>query len=251
MGYLTQNVKTQLFKIQRPRLIKLVEILYPSAIGTKRYCQIEKTEQADTTKYVWDSKAFSCKPLHVAKLGEQNIEGSFPETELSISNINDVEGGYIESQDVRGSVVYIYDTFEGLTLGVDYLSKWKYRVGKVAYDRQSYELSFILRTYHSDQRNDFPLFPRDRNRCGWKFDADGTDEIAKRTCGFYTLYYDPAIGGTLDTTNYPNADATKCDKQMYSQNGCAAHFDQTNSLKPKMRARLYPGIPTTSLQELA
>ena len=104
-----------------------------------------------------------------------------------------------------------------------------------------------------------PLFIRDRNRCGFKFDSDGTDPIAAMTCGWWTQYANKYFSANMtlafDTTNYQNCDTSApytCDYGVRAKNGCAAHFNQTDSTnKPKLRGRFYPGMPQTPLKGIS
>jgi phage-related protein len=71
-----------------------------------------------------------------------------------------------------------------------------------------------------------------RNFCNWKFKS--------RECGFMWqgggAGY-PNVTGTLDSENFPFADATKCDHTLKGSNGCLAH----NNVK---RFGGFPAIPS-------
>ena len=206
------------------------------------YCDTEDTN------ITWNSKVYRRNQISIPTIGAQNIEGSFDNQTLTIPNIDQLLGEYIRTYDVRGNEVKIFEVYQALLADpADVKKTWRYQVSDAAYDDESGNLA--IESMYSESRSEYPNSNRDRNVCNWDFDADGTDEVASDGCAFYTLYYSQG-GATLDTTNYPSADATVCDKGLRTKNGCYAHFNQQNSLKPAARFRAYQGIPLVPIRSI-
>jgi len=255
------NVIAYALAIEQPRIITLVEIRYAST--TKRYCNLEKTSVGDGSYYTWGGNDYTCIALKVEMKGGQNIEGELAPATLRISTIDKVDSDFLNVGDVGGRIVVVTRTYEGLTAATDYIDIYKYKINRPGYDDTTRDATYDLRPIASEFKNDVPIFIRDRNRCGWKFDADGTSPIAAMSCGWWTQYAhknfedvgNPPYGvliGAFDTTNYQNCNTSvpyTCDYSVRGKNGCAAHFNQTDSAnKPKLRGRFYPGMPQTPLK---
>lgn len=250
-------VKAYALALEQPRLITLVEIRYVST--TKRYCNLEETSVGDGSYYTWGGNNYTCIALKYELKGGQNTEGELATANLEISSVDKENSDFLNVGDVSNCIVLVTITYEGLTASTDYLEQFKYRINRPSYNEQSRTVTFELRPIIAEFKNDVPVFIRDRNRCAFKFDADGTDVIAAMTCGWWTTYahrYFSGVEGTaLDTTNYPNCDTSSpytCDYSLRGKNGCAAHFNQTDETrKPKIRGRFYPGIPQTPLKGIS
>lgn len=251
------NVVAYALSIEQPRILTLVEIRY--ATVTKRYCNVEKTSVGDGSYYAWGGNNYFCISLKFEVKSGQNIEGELATATLRISSIDKENSDFINVGDVGSRIVVITRTYEGLTLSTDYIETFKYKINKPGYDNATREVIYELTPIASEFKNDVPLFIRDRNRCGFKFDADGTDAIASMTCGWYTQYANKYFSGSIisafDTINYPDCDTTApytCDYSVRGKNGCGAHFNQTDSVnKPKLRGRFYPGMPQTPLRGIS
>lgn len=203
---------------------------------------------AEDSDITWDSKAYRRNQISMPTVGVQNIEGSFDNQTLTIPNVDQLLGEYIRTNDVRGNEVKIFEVYQSLLADpADVKKQWRYQISDAAYDDESGRLS--IESLYSESRSEFPNSNRDRNVCNWDFDADGTDEVASDGCAFYTKYFSQG-GATLDTTNYPSASATQCDLGLRTPNGCYAHFNQQNSLKPAARFRAYPGIPLVPIRSI-
>ena len=251
------NIITYALSIEQPRILILIEIRYVTV--TKRYCNVDKTSVGDGSYYTWGGNNYTCIALKVEGKGGQNIEGELASASLRISSVDKENSDFVNVGDVSGQVVVVTRTYEGLTAVTDYIDIFKYKINRPGYDDATREVIYELRPIASEFKNDVPLFIRDRNRCGFKFDADGTDAIAAMTCGWYTQYANKYFPGSIitafDTTNYPNCDTTApytCDYSVRGKNGCGAHFNQTDSTnKPKLRGRFYPGMPQTPLKGIS
>lgn len=203
------------------------------------------TEDADIS---WAAKTYQRNQISIPTVGAQNTEGSFDNQTLTIPNVDHLLGEYIRTNDVRGSEVKIFEVYQALLSDpADVKKEWRYQISDAAYDDESGRLS--IESMYSESRSECPNSVRDRNVCSWDYDADGTDEVASEGCAFYTLYFSQG-GATLDTTNYPGADAATCDRGLRTNNGCYAHFNQQNSLKPAARFRAYMGIPLKSIRSI-
>jgi hypothetical protein len=257
------NVKNRALYLEQDRIVILVEIRYTTT--TKRYCNLEKTSVGDGSYYTWGNNNYLCIPLKYEIKGNQNIEGEFPTATLRISSINKENSDFVNVGDVSGKIVVITRTFEGLISASDYIDISKYKINKSGYDDETREVIYELTPIIAEFKNDVPLFIRDRNRCGFKFDADGTDPIAATTCGWWTQYAhryypDPSnppygvLTQAFDTANYQECNTTypyTCDHSVRGKNGCAAHFNQTDkTYKPKLRGRFYPGMPQSPLRAI-
>lgn len=203
---------------------------------------------AEDSNITWNSKIYRRNQISMPTVGVQNIEGSFDNQTLTIPNVDQLLGEYIRTNDVRGNEVKIFEVYQSLLADpADVKKQWRYQISDAAYDDESGRLS--IESLYSESRSEFPNSNRDRNVCKRDFDADGTDEVASDDCAFYTLYFSQ-VGATLDATNYPSADATVCDKGLRTKNGCYAHFNQQNSLKPAARFGAYPGIPLIPIRSI-
>ena len=253
----SSNIITQALKVEQDRIITLVEIRYVSIIN--RYCNLEKTSVGDGSYYTWGGNNYICISMGVEQKGGQNIEGELATASLRISSIDKENSDFVNVGDVGGRIVIITKIYEGLTVATDYISIFKYKINRPGYNDETREVVYELTPITSEFKNDIPLFIRDRNRCGFKFDADGTDAIAAMTCGWWTQYANKYFSGSIitafDTTNYPNCDTSSpytCDYSVRGKNGCGAHFNQTDSTnKPKLRGRFYPGMPQTPLKGIS
>ena len=262
------NIIAYALSIEQPRILTLIEIRYKpnDVLTTKRYCNVDKTSVGDGSYYTWGGNNYTCIALKVEGKGGQNIEGELASASLRISSVDKENSDFVNVGDVSGQVVVVTRTYEGLTAATDYIDIFKYKINRPGYDDSTREILYELRPIVSEFKNDVPLFIRDRNRCGFKFDADGTDVIAAMSCGWWTQYAhknfedtgNPPYGvlvGAFDTTNYPNCDQTvpyTCDYSVRGKNGCGAHFNQTDSTnKPKLRGRFYPGMPQTPLKGIS
>lgn len=256
----SSNVKAYALALEQPRVVTLVEIRYSST--TKRYCNLEETSVGDGSYYTWGGNNYNCIALKFEMKSGQNVEGELAQASLEISSIDKENSDFVNVGDVSNRIVVITFTYEGLTSSSDYIEQYKYKINKPAYDEQTRTVRFELRPIIAEFKNDVPIFVRDRNRCAFNFDADGTDPIAAMTCGWWTTYGyryhadsgNPPYGvlaAAFDTENYPNCDTIypyTCDKGARTANGCAAHFNQTDSNSPNLRGRFYPGIPQTPLK---
>jgi len=248
------NIISDVLAIEQARIITLVEIRYVTI--TKRYCNLEETSIGDGSYYTWGGNDYTCMPLKVENKGGQNIEAELAEATLSISSVDKENSDFVNVGDVGGRIVVITRTYEGRTASTDYIDLYKNKINKPGYDDLTRTVVYDLKPIIAEFKNDVPLFVRDRNRCGFKFDVDGTDPIAAMTCGWWTQYANKYFPGSeasaIDTTNYPNADVSApytCDFSVRGKNGCAAHFNQTDETnKPKLRGRFYPGMPQTPLK---
>ena len=226
-------------KLQPSRRIILIELVIAGT--TYRYAN---TEDADI---VWNGQTWARNQIAIETIASQNIEGDFGSQTLSMQNVDQALGEIIRLNDVRGESAVVVEVFEALLANPsDAIGTWKNIIAEADYDDGA--AKFTIETLFSENRNDFPQQVRDLNVCGFDYDTDGSDEIALQTCGFFTLYKN--LGGTLDTANYPAADASLCDKGLRTPNGCYAHFNQQDSLKPAIRARMYPGIPLVPIQNI-
>ena len=250
----SSNIITQALAIEQARIIILVEIQYVTV--TKRYCNLEKTSVGDGSYYTWGGNDYTCIALKTEIKGGQNISGEFATASLAISSIDKENSDFINVGDVGGRIIIITRTYEGLTASTDFIDRYKYKINKPGYDDRTRNILYDLTPISTEFKNDVPIFIRDRNRCGFKFDADGTDTIAAMTCGWYTQYANKYFPGSIisafDTTNYPNCDTSSpytCDYSVRGKNGCAAHFSQIDDTnKPKLRGRFYPGMPQSPLR---
>lgn len=195
------------------------------------FCDVEDTN------ITWNSKVYRRNQLSIETTGEQNIEGSFGGQQLNIANIDREMAAYIRDNDVRGMEVKIYEVREALLTNPDDVRMpWRYMISKALADEE--KAQFSIDSLYSESREDYPNSEVTRNVCTWDaFDQDGSDTVAADNCGWYTLK-----GGLLDTTNYPNAVATSCDKGLRTANGCYAHKNN--------RARMSPGVPLEPIKGL-
>ena len=251
------NIIAYALSIEQPRILTFVEIRYVTI--TKRYCNADKTSVGDGSYYTWGGNNYTCIALKIEGKGGQNIEGELASASLRISSVDKENSDFVNVGDVSGRIIVVTRTYEGLTAATDYIDINKYKINRPGYDDATREVLYELRPIASEFKNDVPLFIRDRNRCGFKFDADGTDVIAAMSCGWYTQYanryFSSNITLAFDTTNYINCDTSApytCDYSVRGKNGCAAHFNQTDSTnKPKLRGRFYPGMPQTPLRGIS
>ena len=252
------NIIAYALSIEQPRIITLVEIRY--ATVTKRYCNVEKTSVGDGSYYTWGGNNYTCMSLKFESKSGQNIEGEFSTASLKISSIDKENSDFVNVGDVGSRIVVITKTYEGLTLDTDFIDNpFKYKINTSSYSDTTREVIYDLTPIIAEFKNDVPLFIRDRNRCGFKFDTDGTDSITAMSCGWYTQYANKYFSGSIinafDTVNYPNCDTTApytCDYSIRGKNGCGAHFNQTDTTnKPKLRGRFYPGMPQTPLKGIS
>ena len=243
----TQALLTEAFKIQQPKLITLLEIFITDAT-ILRYAGHESNISWFTySSNAWQPAAYMAFPIQLDAIGQQNTDGRFESQTIRITNIDKGIGDYIRQNDVRGNKVFITGVLENLIAdAADRVFRWKYRIASASAPKS--EAQFQIQSYFAETMSEVPMQIRGKNECGWDFDKDGTDTVAAQTCGFYTKYYN--LGGTLDTTNYPNANATKCDKGIDTANGCKAHFNQNDVLLPNLRAQAYQGIPAKPIQRI-
>ena len=243
----TQALLTQAFKIQQPKLITLLEIFITDAT-ILRYAGHESNVAWFTySNNAWAGVTYTAFPIQLDGIGQQNTEGRFESQTIRITNIDKAIGDYIRQNDVRGNKIFITGVLENLIAdAADRVYRWKYRISSASAPKS--EAQFQIQSYFAETMSEVPLQIRGKNECGWDFDKDGTDTVAAKTCGFYTKYSN--LGGTLDTTNYPNANATKCDKGIDTANGCKAHFNQNDVLLPNLRAQAYQGIPAKPIQRI-
>lgn len=243
----TQALLTEAFKIQQPKLIALVEIFISDAIVLRYAGHESNVDWFTYSNNAWTPATYAAFPIAMDSVGNQNVEGRFESQTIRITNIDKAIGDYIRQNDVRGNKVFITGILDNLLADAnDKVFRWKYRIASAIAPKS--EAQFQIQSYFAETMSEVPLQIRGKNECGWDFDKDGTDPVAAQTCGFYTKYYN--LGGTLDTTNYPNADATKCDKGIDSKNGCKAHFNQNDVLLPNLRAQAYQGIPAKPIQRI-
>lgn len=194
------------------------------------FCDVE---DANIT---WNSKVYRRNQLSIDTTGEQNTEGSFGSQQLNIANVDREMAAYIRGNDVRGMEVKIYEVREALLANADDVRMtWRYMISKALADDDKVLLT--IESLYSESREDFPNSEVNRNVCIWDYDQDGSDSVAADTCGWYTI-----IGGLLDTTEYPNAVSTSCDKGLRTPNGCYAHKNN--------RARMSPGVPLEPIKGL-
>lgn len=251
------NIIADSLSIEQPRILILVEIRYVTI--TKRYCNVEKTSIGDGSYYTWGGNNYNCIALKVEGKGGQNIEGELAVASLRISSVNKENSDFINVGDVGGKIVVVTRTYEGRTAATDYIDINKYKTNSPGYNEATREVLYELRPIATEFKNEIPLFIRERNRCGFKFDADGTDTIAAMSCGWWAQYANKYFSANMllafDTTNYPNCNTSApytCDYGIRSKNGCAAHFNQTDSTnKPKLRGRFYPGMPQIPLRSIS
>ena len=257
------NVIAYALSIEQPRILTLVEIRYVTT--TKRYCNADKTSVGDGSYYTWGGNNYICMSLKTQVNSGQNIEGEIITANLFISSVEKENSNFLNVGDVGNVIVLITRTYEGLTLATDYIDLFKYKISRSSYNSENEEVMYELRSLTSEFKNDVPVPIRDRNRCGFKFDKDGTDSVAAMTCGWWTQYahkhYEDVgsppygvLAGAFDVTNYPNVDTSvpyTCDFGVRTANGCAAHFNQTDSTHTvKLRGRFYPGIPQSPLARI-
>lgn len=243
----TQALLTEAFKIQQPKLITLLEIFITDAI-ILRYAGHESNISWFTYfSNAWQSATYTAFPLAMDTIGQQNTEGRFESQTIRITNIDKTIGDHIRQNDIRGNKVFITGVLENLlSNSADRVFRWKYRILNASAPKS--EATINIQSYFAETMSEVPVHIRGKNECGWEFDKDGTDLVAAQTCGWFTKYSN--LGGTLDTANYPNANATKCDKGIDSDNGCKAHFNQDDALKPNLRAQAYQGIPAKPIQKV-
>ena len=248
------NIINNALRIEQPRIITLVEIQYVTV--TKRYNNLEKTSVGDGSYYTWGGNNYNCIALKTEIKGGQNIAGELATASLMISSIDKENSDFLNVGDVGNRIVIITKTYEGLIAATDFIDRYKYKINKPGYDDRTRNITYDLIPIASEFMSDIPIFIRDRNRCGFKFDANGTDAIAAMTCGWQTQYANKYFSGSIitafDTTNYAECDTSApytCDYSVRGKNGCAAHFNQTDDTnKPKLRGRFYPGIPQSPLK---
>lgn len=243
----TQALLTQAFKIQQPKLITLLEIFITDAIVLRYAGHESNVDWFTYSNNVWAAVTYTAFPIAMDTIGQQNTEGRFDSQNIRITNIDKGIGDYIRQNDIRGNKIFITGVLDNLLLdAADKVYRWKFRIASAIASKS--EAQFNIQSYFAEAMSEVPMQIRGKNECGWDFDKDGTDLVASQTCGFYTKYYN--LGGTLDSTNYSNASATKCDKGIDSANGCKAHFNQNDTLKPNLRAQAYQGIPAKPIQRI-
>lgn len=243
----TQALLTEAFKIQQSKLITLLEIFITDAI-ILRYAGHESNKSWFTyLNNSWQAATYTSFPIVMDSVGSQNVEGHLESQTIRITNIDKAIGDYIRQNDIRGSKVFITGVLENLISDAnDRIFRWKYKITSAIAPKL--EAQFNIQSYFAEAMSEVPVQIRGKNECGWDFDKEGSDPTAVQTCGFFSKYYN--LGGTLDSINYPNANATKCDKGSDTENGCKAHFNQSDTLKPNLRAQVYPGIPMKPIQRI-
>lgn|SRR5574337_420572 len=229
------------------REIILIEFRWPN--GTSYYCLTDETSEGSL--YTFGSIQYNCVPAKIEGSFNLNIDGKFEDVTFIFS---DADGGMaqrFETDDFIGTIVLVIKTYEGET--TVYKEKLKYRVSEGQFNDKSNTAEYTLSPLYKEIFNNFPINIRDKNRCGFKYDADGSNLIASNTCGFWTFYYSLS-GATLNTIDYPMADASKCDFGYKTPNGCAAHFNQRNTVAlgrtPSLRMRAYPGLLITPIRSI-
>lgn len=234
----TQALLTEAFKIQQAKLITLLEINISDAV-VLRYASHESDVSWFTyTGSAWQAANYTAYPIKIDTVGQQSTDGKIESQSITITNVDKTIGNYIRQNDIRGNKVFITGVLEGLTSNAnDRVYRWKYRISNARINKQ--DAVIAVQSYYEETMSEVPVHLRNRGECGWEFDSDGSNPIAAETCGFYTKYY--SLGGTLNP-DYPRASATSCDKGINTKNGCSAHFNRLDALKPRLRAQADPGI---------
>lgn len=250
---LTSNVITKLMQREQSRKINLFKIDWPDPFTSEYICQLDET--ASGSYYTFGGQNYTCKSIVNNTENVQGNEGQQETININIVNVDKFYSDLINSVNVVGSRVEYIRTFEGLSDNADFLDKSVYRINRAEYNSSSYTLILELLPLFKEVLNTFPLNVRDKNRCGWEFDADGTNIDASQGCGFYYFYRrfwdgNDANGYSIDTANYPNVSLTSCDRKYDSANGCLAHFNQNDITKPVLRFRAYLGLPTTPIRSI-
>lgn len=218
------------------------------------YCDIEDAD------YTFGGETYTRNQIQLTEEGSQNTDGQFDTATLVISNVNKAIGEYLKTIDLRGGKINCIKTFDGLTDAADYITYWRYRIDQFGYNDNDHTARFSIKSFFSEIYNEFPVPVMDKTICPFVFDANGIDEIAARTCGFWSIYrknYNgtPSSGQYTIGSEYPvadppftNASASTCDKGYRTPNGCVAHFNPADTTRPFVRFGGYPGMPTIPVE---
>jgi lambda family phage minor tail protein L len=212
MRTIPQVLKDEKAKLESSEILTLVEL----QISDVQTIYLHMGDE----DIIFDSTTYEKWNIALGDITE-NIDGTIDTFDLSVGNVSREMQSYVEANNgLRGNKVTVKQVYRNL------LSDPTAFVAEVYYvmsaQSKGEEVAFRCTSKFDQAGIRLPLNKASRLHCDWEY--DGTE------CGWTTF------SGALDTTNYPLADSSTCDKGLNTPNGCKAHL---NSDRPRM----FQGIP--------
>lgn len=217
MKSIPQSLQTEKDKLEQSELLTFVELLLN--VGQTLYLALADED------ITYDGQLYEKWNLSLSELTE-NTDGSIDTIEFSVGNVSREMQSFVEANNgLRGNKLTVKQVYRDLLDDVAAFVSEAYYINSANCIEEA--INFACTSKYDQAGVRLPLSRASRLHCDWEYDDVDTCDWTNQS-------------GALDTSGFPLADNTTCDKGLNTPNGCKAHL---NSQRPRM----FQGIPEGQL----
>lgn len=217
MRTISQSIKEEKEKLETSAILTLIEI----QISDDQFLPLHMGDKDIT----YDGELYEKWNIGISDVTE-NIDGTIDTLDVAVGNVSRAMQSYVEANNgLRGNRIVIKQIYEALLNdNTAFVSETYYIMSTIP---KGTVIMFSCTSKFDQAGIRLPLSRSSRLHCDWEYNDVDTCDWSNQS-------------GSLDTGNFPLADATSCDKGLNTPNGCKAHLNST-------RPRMFQGIPEGDL----